>query len=468
MPLINLNEPQKNNSNVLPPLPEPQKETVANDVTLNQLSEQMKLQSPVTIQNTADGIKEYVPTPQLNNVNPVAPRQDISENLQSQLQQVLPVVSQPEVNTNDLGVSKVSNEVPDLNLKVYTLADLLSESIKLNASDIHLSVGYRAAVRVDGELTNLNSSILTQQDLLEYTRELLKHRPDLDINKNSDLDLGYSFQNRRFRVNIFKQMGTLSIAARIVPERIKTIDELDLPQIFKKFAQIESGLVLVTGPTGSGKSTTLASVLNHINNTQKIHIITLEDPVEFIFPKGISLVDQRELGQDFHDWDKALKSILRQDPDIVLVGEMRDLETISSTITISETGHLVFATLHTNSASQTIDRIIDVFPEAQQAQIRSQLSNVLTAVISQKLIPLNSGGRKAVIEVMVATPAIKNAIREGKTYQIDNMIQTGQDYGMISSEAVLVQMVRGGLISIETARNYSRKPDELDMLLSKS
>ncbi len=271
--------------------------------------------------------------------------------------------------------------------------------------------------------------------------------------------------SRRLRVNIFRQKGNFSIVARIIPETIRSIDELELPQILKEFTKINSGLILITGPAGSGKSTTIASILNNINLNQPKHIITLEDPIEFVFPRGQCLIDQREFGVDFESWNTSLRYILRQDPDIVFVGEMRDYETIASTMTISETGHLVFATLHTNSAAQTVDRIIDVFPNTQQAQIRAQLANVITAVVSQRLVPLARGGRRAVLEIMIATPAIRTAIREGKTHMIDNMIRTGQDYGMNSMENSLIDLIEKGLVSIDTAKAYSVHPDEIDSLL---
>lgn len=224
---------------------------------------------------------------------------------------------------------------------------------------------------------------------------------------------------------------------------------------------------MVTGPTGSGKSTTIASLLNLINLTQKKHIVTLEDPIEFVFPKGQGLVDQREFSIDFKNWDDALKSVLRQDPDVVMIGEMRDLETIESAIQIAETGHLVFATLHTNSASQSIDRIIDIFPSEKQSQIKLQLSNVIRAIVSQRLVPITGGGRKAACEILIATPAVKNSIRENTASQIDNLIQTGSDVGMISMERALVRLVEEGLISEETAKSFSIKPAEIDTLLSK-
>ena len=221
----------------------------------------------------------------------------------------------------------------------------------------------------------------------------------------------------------------------------------------------------MTGPTGNGKSTTLASMLQEINVTEPKHIITIEDPIEYVFPKAKALVDQREVGSDVKSFTRALREVLRQDPNVVLVGEMRDFETIAAAITVAETGHLVFSTLHTNSASQSLDRIIDVFPDAQQAQIRAQLSNVIAAIISQRLVPISKGGRKAVLEIMIATPAIKNAIREAKTYQIDNMIQTSSELGMITLEKSLIELIRKGDLTVEDAQSYTNKPDQLLSLL---
>ena len=271
--------------------------------------------------------------------------------------------------------------------------------------------------------------------------------------------------NRRFRVNIFRQMGNFSITLRIIPERILSIAELGLPEIINEFPTFPNGLVLVTGPTGSGKSTTIAAILNQINLTFPKHIVTLEDPIEFVFPKGIGLVDQRESGIDFNSWGNALRSILRQDPDVVLVGEMRDLETVEAALQIAETGHLVFATLHTNGAAETVNRVIDIFEANKQDQIRVQLSSVLRAVVSQKLIAVSTGGRKAAIEILLTTPSVKNAIRDKKTFQISNIIQTSSDVGMISMEKSLVKMVRDGMISKDTAKALSVNPNEIDILL---
>jgi twitching motility protein PilT len=293
--------------------------------------------------------------------------------------------------------------------------------------------------------------------------QLIQGRKGLDMHDLSEIDLGLAVQGRRFRINIYRESGSFAIAVRVI-----TIDHLGLPPIVKQLINQNSGLFLVTGPTGSGKSTTIASLINHINTTRREHIITLEDPIEFIFPDSLSLVDQREHGIDFKNWPSALRSILRQDPDIVFVGEMRDFESIASTVTISETGHLVFATLHTNSSAQTIDRIIDVFPNEKQEQIRTQLSNVISAVISQRLVPTITGSRTLAYEIMVATPAVKNAIRESKAFQIDNIIQTSQDYGMISLERSLAHLVRTGVIALEVAQRTANNREALNILLKQS
>lgn len=348
----------------------------------------------------------------------------------------------------------------------YTMGQLLDIVVERGGSDLHITAGYPASVRVDGKLLPVVDKRLSPELAKELVLSIL---PDgkkelLDVNREVDLAYEHS-ENARFRINAYYQQQTLAGAFRLIPNRIKSIDELRLPQIYHQLTKLRQGLVLVTGPTGSGKSTTLASIIQEINETREEHIITIEDPIEFIFPKSKAMIDQRELHEDTHSWEIAMKSALRQDPDVVLIGEMRDYETISSAITLAETGHLVFATLHTNSAAQSVDRIIDVFPEHQQAQVRSQLSNVLEAVIAQRLIPLDKGGRQAASEIMIATPAIRNLIREGKTHQIDNVISTSADIGMLSMERALVNLVRENLITMERAQEYAVHPEEVVRLL---
>jgi twitching motility protein PilT len=369
--------------------------------------------------------------------------------------------STPYESTGIVGTTSLQN-------RVYSLAELIKEALSKNASDLHLNVGYRAMARIDGVLTALQSQEITEDHINQYASEVLKDRKDVDLKTLKQYDLTYVSEDVRLRVNVFRQRGTLSIAFRLIPEVIKTVEELNLPSIIKSFCKFPNGLVLVTGPTGSGKSTTIASLINLINLTESKHIITIEDPIEYVYPKGLGLIDQREYGGDFDSWPDALRSVLRQDPDIVLVGEMRDLATIESALQVAETGHLVFATLHTNSASETINRIIDIFPSTSQEQVRTLLSSVIRAVICQKLIPLANGGRRPVLEVMIANSAIKNSIRDRKVFQIDNIIQTSQEEGMISMEQSLVELVRSGLISIEKAKESTPKSAEIDILLRKS
>jgi len=284
--------------------------------------------------------------------------------------------------------------------------------------------------------------------------------------KDKEFDFSFAFgELGRFRVNAFHERGNLAAALRLIPNEILTIEQLGLPPIVNKFADYPRGLILVTGPTGSGKSTTLAAMVHKINMERAEHIITIEDPIEYTHRSKKSVIVQREVHYDTYSFSAALRSALREDPDVVLIGEMRDLETIASAITIAETGHLVFATLHTNSAAQSIDRMIDVFPPHQQPQIRSQLSNILMAICSQRLIPQIGGGRIAAAEVLVATPAVRNIIREGKTHQLEAVIQTGSEFGMQSMDKTLVNMVHNGTISYDDARSVAVDIEELDRLM---
>ncbi len=340
--------------------------------------------------------------------------------------------------------------------------DLLDIVIKRNASDLHLVATYPPIIRVDGSLEYINSTELTKEVIELQLKSLLNEEQKKILDEYKELDLVYAHKSgNRFRINIFYERGNLSGAFRLIPTSIKSVEGLGLPSILHEFTRLKQGFILVTGPTGHGKTTTVASILQEINDKYPRNIITIEDPIEYIFPKSKALVSQRELGRDTLSWDNSLKSVLREDPDIVFIGEMRDFDTISSAITIAETGHLVFATLHTNSASQTIDRIIDVFPENQQNQVRSQLASIIECIISQRLIESNKGGRVVASEVLLATPAVRNIIREGKTYQIDNVIQTSSDLGMISLERSLVSLVKEGKISIEKAQQVASRPDEI-------
>lgn len=344
--------------------------------------------------------------------------------------------------------------------------DMLQMLVERNGSDLHIVVGFPPTLRVDGELIPIEGSPVLKREHAELLIYPLMTQEQKDyVTVNKEIDFGYTFKDKgRFRINVYMQQGTISAALRLIPSRIKNIDELQLPPIFHQLTQFRQGLVLLTGPTGEGKSTTLAAMIEEINQTRGEHILTVEDPVEFVYTPQKSLISQREIHQDTHSWEISLRSALREDPDVVLVGEMRDYETISAAITIAETGHLVFATLHTNSAAQTIDRIIDVFPEHQQAQIRQQLASAIQAVVSQRLVPMNGGGRVAATEIMMATSAVRNLIREGKSFQIDNVIQTSADAGMMLLETSLMQWVQRGSITMETARSYALRPEELDRM----
>lgn len=350
----------------------------------------------------------------------------------------------------------------------YKIQELLTTTISKNASDLHITAGYPPIIRVDGELEEVGERILNPEDAEELILGVLSDEKKELLEVNREIDFAYTYSgsvNARFRINAFYSMKNLCAAFRLIPSRIRTIEELMLPQLYHQFTRLKQGLVLVTGPTGHGKSTTLAAMLEDVNRTRFCHIVTIEDPIEYVFEGKKSLIDQREMNDDTHSWDIALRSALREDPDVILVGEMRDYETISATITLAETGHLVFATLHTNSASQTIDRIIDVFPDNQQPQVRTQLANILEAVVAQRLIPLDKGGRRPVSEIMIKNSAVGNLIREGKTNQIDNVIRTSSDIGMISLEKSLVNLVREGVISVQRAQEYAVFPEEVLRLL---
>lgn len=347
------------------------------------------------------------------------------------------------------------------------IQQLLQLVIDKKASDLHLVVGIPPALRVDGELVRVsNEPLLSKEEAERIIKGVLNAEQLERVTVNKDIDFSLAFsQDARFRVNVYYQKGGIASAFRRIPLKVPTIDELKLPPICHNFTKLRQGFVLVTGPTGHGKSTTLAAILNEINQTSPVHILTIEDPIEFIFTPSQAIISQREMREDTHSWEIALRSALREDPDVVLVGEMRDHETISAALTIAETGHLVFATLHTNSAAQTIDRIVDVFPEEQQGQVRLQLSNVLEAVFSQRLLPKIEGGRIAAYEVLVASNAVKTAIRDGKTHQIDNIIQTSKELGMTTLESTLASYVREGIITLESAQSFSIRPEELMRLV---
>lgn len=344
---------------------------------------------------------------------------------------------------------------------------LLEEVIKQKASDLHLQVGLAPMLRVDGALHPISGTDqLTEEAVEALIFAILDEDQKQILLKDKEFDFSFAFGDLgRFRVNAFHERGNLAAALRLIPNEVLSIEQLGLPAIVSKFAEYPRGLVLVTGPTGSGKSTSLAALIHKINHERSTHIITIEDPIEFTHKSQKSVIVQREVHYDTFSFSAALRSSLRQDPDVVLIGEMRDLETISAAITIAETGHLVFATLHTNSAAQSIDRMIDVFPPHQQPQIRSQLSNILMAICAQRLVPTIGGGRIAAAEILVVTPAVRNIIREGKTHQLDAVIQTGAEFGMQSMDKTLVNLIHDGMITYDEARNYAIDPDELDRMM---
>lgn len=347
------------------------------------------------------------------------------------------------------------------------IKQLLEITAKRNASDLHLLVDHPPMLRIDGVLEQVPGEGALSPEVIETLiyRLLTNEQKDLLL-ANKEIDFSYALGEARFRTNVYFQKATLAAALRYLPQKIRTIEELGLPKIYHEFVNLRQGFILVTGPTGHGKTTTLAAILNEINQTRDTHIVTIEDPIEYVYPKGKSLISQREMHTDTHSWNVALRSVLREDPDVVLVGEMRDYETIAAALTIAETGHLVFATLHTNSASQTIDRIVDVFPDKQQAQVRLQLASTLEAVLSQRLLPALGGGRRPAIEILISTPAVQTSIREGKTHLIDNIIQTSGDMGMSLLEVSLTQLVKNGGVSLDVAKEYALRPDELIRLFS--
>lgn len=348
------------------------------------------------------------------------------------------------------------------------LKNYLEETVMQNASDLHVIAGVPPTFRVDGKLLPAQEPALTPDQAKQLVYEALRDEQVKRLEANKEIDFSLSFSNKaRFRVNAYVQKGTVAAAFRTIPLVIPQIENLGLPEVVKSFTTLRQGFVLITGPTGHGKSTTLAAILDKINEQRAEHIVTIEDPIEFIFKPRKSIITQREMGNDSLSWNVSLRSALREDPDVVLVGEMRDFETIASALTIAETGHLVFATLHTNSAAQTVDRIVDVFPEDKQAQVRLQLSNVLEAVFSMRLIPSISGKRVVTYEVMLGTSAIKTAIREGKTHQIDNIIQTSYEQGMSTLEMSLAKLVTDNVVSMEMAQSYSLRPDELSRLVQR-
>lgn len=365
------------------------------------------------------------------------------------------------------GLSSGSVPAPDPNdPKSLKMEYLLEQTVIRKASDLHIQVGLPPVLRIDGVLKPIeNTPVVTPEVSERLIFSTMDQIQQQSLMKDREFDYSFAFGKLgRFRANAFQEKGNFAGAFRLIPDKIPTIEELGMPKVVETFTEIPRGLVLVTGPTGSGKSTTLAAMLEKINQTKPVHILTIEDPIEFTYASKKAIVVQREVHYDTMSFSRALKSALRQDPDVVLIGEMRDLETIQAALTVAETGHLVFGTLHTNSAAQSIDRIIDVFPAHQQDQIRLQLSAVLQAVVSQRLVPATAGGRVCAAEIMVINQAIKSLIREGKTHQIDTAIQTGVAQGMQTMDRTLVKMIKSGTISYEDARECAVDLNEFERL----
>jgi len=348
------------------------------------------------------------------------------------------------------------------------IQELLAETARLDASDLHIIAGFPPTLRIVDKLHPVEgTSVLTPAETESLILSIVSPSQKELFLANKELDFSIGLPQGRFRVNIYHQRGSVAGAFRHISSTIRSIESLGLPPILYEFTKLRQGFVLVTGPTGEGKSTTLAAMIQHINQTRGLHVITIEDPIEYMYPAGLSLISQREMHEDSHSWAVALRSVLREDPDVVLVGEMRDYETIAAALTVAETGHLVFATLHTNSASQTVDRIIDVFPEGQQQQIRFQLANTLEGVVSQRLVPALSGGRIAVCEVMTGIPAVRSIIRDGKTNQLDNVILTSSEFSMMTLEMSLAKAVMEGKISIDVASSYAIRPEDLGKMIKR-
>ncbi|MBI3627434.1 MAG: type IV pilus twitching motility protein PilT [Candidatus Sungbacteria bacterium] len=347
------------------------------------------------------------------------------------------------------------------------LGELLTMVVKENASDLHISVGRHPTIRIDGGLVPLlKKDIITPEIAEGLTKALTTPEQQTIIQAEREVDFSYDFDGKaRFRVNVFHQKGFPGAALRLIPAKVRTLEELNIPPMIGDFTRRPQGFFLVVGPTGHGKTTTLAAMVDLINHTRNDHIITIEDPIEYVFTSDVAIVDQREVGFDTPSFQRGLRSMFREDVDVAMIGEMRDPETISTAVTAAETGHLIFSTLHTNNAAQTIDRIIDSFAAYQQPQIRAQLSSTLIGIISQRLIPRVNGGLIPAVEIMVANPAVRNLIRENKIHEIDLVIETSSDEGMLSLNRALVELVRKGEITIENAVAYSTNPSELQLLL---
>jgi twitching motility protein PilT len=344
--------------------------------------------------------------------------------------------------------------------------DLLREAVERGASDLHLSVGLPPVLRIDGSLLHMNYAPLSPAETQRLVYDILTTDQIQWYEKTHELDFSYGVRDvGRFRVNVYRQRGSVGAAFRSIPNQVPTYEQLRLPPILRELCRKKSGLILVTGPTGSGKSTTIACMIDQINSEQEVHIMTIEDPIEYLHRHKRAMVNQRELNTDTDSFENALRAVLREDPDVILIGEMRDLETISTALTLAETGHLVFGSLHTRNAPQTIDRIIDVFPPHQQEQIRVQFSNTIEAIIAQQLLPRSGGGRIPAVEVLVATSAVRNLIREGKTFQIHSAIETGAQFGMQGMDRVLADLHRSGLVSYQEAASRAIDPENFQRYL---
>jgi len=349
------------------------------------------------------------------------------------------------------------------------LNNLLLATAKQNASDLHISVGRKPTLRIDGVLVPLQKEEVVTPEIAKGLVEALLNPDQKErLDEERQLDFAYSYEDKaRFRVNVYHQRGYLAAALRLISTRVRTLEELGMPPILHDFSKLSQGFVLVVGPAGHGKSTTLAALLDEINHTRTDHIITIEDPIEYLFVQDKCMISQKEVGGDIPSFAAGLRTILRQDPDVVMIGEMRDSTSIATSMTAAETGHVVFSTLHTNSAAQTIDRIIDSFPPEQQSQAMSQLAATLVAIVSQRLIPRLSGGRVPATEIMIVNPAIRNLIRERKVYQIDLVIETSVQEGMMTMNRSLATLVKNKEISLENAELYSLNPAELRILLER-
>jgi len=344
---------------------------------------------------------------------------------------------------------------------------LLEEVVKLDATDLHLNVGKQPVLRINSKLVPIKESeILTSEHIAELILSLLREDQKAKLQKEREIDFSYNFENRaRFRINVYYQKGYLSAALRLIPTKIRTIEELHLPSSLKEFTKPSQGFALIVGPAGHGKTSVMAALVDIINHTRQAHIITIEDPIEYVFTQDKCIISQREVGIDTKSFHSGLRSMFREDPDVVMIGEMRDPESIAAAVTSAETGHLVFASLHTNTAAQTIDRIIDSFPPYQQNQIKVQLAATLLGIISRRLLPTTKAGLTSACEILIANSAVRNLIREGKTHQIDLVIETSADQGMVSLNKSLIELIKRKEISLETAEKYSSNPLELRNLL---